>query len=108
MKNPQDCVENFRRHYLSARDLMCERLDKLPSVFTYQKPGGSYWMFPKILTKEGEDSTSFCINLLKKAKVSTTPGISFGPTGQSHMRLSFCVPLEMINKAFDRMETYFK
>jgi aminotransferase len=104
----QDCVEQFRQHYLSTRNLMCERLDKLASVFKYQRPGGSYLMFPKILIKEGLDSKNFCIKLLKEAKVSTTPGIAFGPTGQSHLRLSFCVPHEMINKAFDRMESYFR
>ena len=42
------------------------------------------------------------------ANVSTKPGIAFGPTGEDHLRLSFCVPEEMINKTFDRMERYFK
>jgi aminotransferase len=107
LKGPQDCVDKFREHYLNARNLMCKRLDRLNSVFEYQKPGGSYLMFPKILLKEGEDSTSFCKKLLKEARVSTTPGIAFGPTGQSHLRLSFCVTEEEINKAFDRMEEYF-
>jgi aminotransferase len=107
LKGPQDCIDTFREHYLNARNLMCERLDRLNSVFEYQKPGGSYLMFPKILLKEGEDSTSFCKKLLKEAKVSTTPGVAFGPTGQSHLRMSFCVPEEEINKAFDRMEGYF-
>jgi aminotransferase len=45
--------------------------------------------------------------LLKEAKVSTTPGVAFGPTGEKHLRLSFCVTEEMINKAFDRMKMYF-
>ena len=108
LRGSQDCIEIFRQHYLSTRNLMCERLDKLPSVFTYQKPSGSYLMFPKILVKEGLDSKDFCMKLLKEAKVSTTPGIAFGPTGQSHLRLSFCVPHDMINKAFDRMEAYFQ
>ena len=107
LKGPQDCVDKFREHYLNARNLMCERLDRLNSVFEYQKPGGAYLMFPKILLKEGEDSTSFCKKLLKEARVSTTPGIAFGPTGQSHLRMSFCVPEDEINKAFDRMEEYF-
>jgi len=44
--------------------------------------------------------------LLLEARVSTTPGIAF--QGESHLRLSFCVPEEMIDKAFDRMETFFK
>jgi aminotransferase len=107
LKGPQDCIDKFREHYLNTRNLMCERLDRLNSVFEYHKPGGSYLMFPKILLKEGKDSTFFCKKLLKEARVSTTPGIAFGPTGQSHLRLSFCVTEDEINKAFDRMEEYF-
>ncbi len=107
LQGPQNCVNEFKNHYLSARNLMCERLDRLNHVFEYQKPGGSYLMFPKIKTDEGRDSTAFCKRLLREARVSATPGIAFGPTGQNHLRLSFCVPNEMINKAFDRMETYF-
>ncbi len=108
LKGPQDCIEDFRKHYLNTRNLMCEHLDMLASVFEYQRPGGSYLMFPKILLKEGRDSVSFCKRLLKEARVSTTPGIAFGPTGEGHLRLSFCVSEEEINKAFDRMEEYFK
>ncbi len=108
LKGSQDCIKDFRNHYLSARNLMCKRLDELDSIFEYQKPQGSYLMFPKILLDEGNDSTTFCKKLLSEAKVSTTPGIAFGPTGEKHLRLSFCVTEEMINKAFDRMERYFK
>ena len=107
LKGSQDCVKEYRDHYLNTRNLMCERLDKLNSVFEYQKPEGSYLMFPKILLKEGQDSITFCKKLLREAKVSTTPGIAFGPTGESHLRLSFCISEEEINKAFDRMENYF-
>lgn len=108
LRESQDCIKEFRQKYLSARDLMCDRLKCLDSVFEYQKPGGSYLMFPKILLKEGANSKTFCEKLLREAKVSTTPGVDFGPTGEQHLRLSFCVPEEMINKAFDRMEKYFK
>ncbi len=107
LQGPQDCVVRFREHYLATRNLMCERLDRLDSVFRYHKPGGSYLMFPRILPEAGRDSTTFCKNLLAEAKVSTTPGIAFGPTGQSHLRLSFCVSEQEVNKAFDRMEDYF-
>jgi len=107
LRGPQDCIENFRKKYLSARELMCRRLDEMGDVFRYQKPGGSYLMFPKILRDDGKDSTAFCKKLLGEAKVSTTPGIAFGPSGEGHLRLSFCVPEAEINKAFDRMEKYF-
>jgi aminotransferase len=106
LRGPQACVGEFCRHYRMTRDLMCQRLDALPDIFSYQKPGGSYLMFPRILVEEGKDSSAFCKRLLRKARVSTTPGIAFGPTGESHMRLSFCVPEETINKAFDRIERF--
>ena len=107
LQGPQDCVDTARRSYLLSRDLMCRRLDEFDSIFDYQKPAGSYLMFPRILTEEGKDSESFCKNLLIRARVSTTPGSAFGPSGESHLRLSFCVPEEMIDTAFDRMKEYF-
>jgi aminotransferase len=107
LQGSQECITQFREHYLHTRDLMCKRLDDLSSVFEYVTPGGSYLMFPKIIHPDGKDSMSFCKKLLQEAKVSTTPGIAFGPTGESHLRLSFCVPEEQITKAFNRMEKYF-
>lgn len=108
LKGSQDCIKEFRSHYLNARNLMCERLDRINSVFEYSKPQGAYLMFPKILIKQGKDSIAFSKDLLKNVQVSTTPGIAFGPTGEGHIRLSFCVPNDMINVAFDRMEKYFR
>ncbi len=108
LSGSQDCVTKFQEHYLSTRNLMCKRLDRLGSVFEYKKPMGSYLMFPRILVQGGNDSSTFCKKLLREAKVSTTPGVAFGPTGEGHLRLSFCVTNDMINKAFDRMENYFK
>jgi len=107
LEGPQDCVSEFRVYYQAARNLMCERLDDLDSVFAYQKPEGSYLMFPKILLEGGKDSMSFCKDLLKNGKVSTTPGIAFGPSGESHLRLSFCVSHDEINKAFDRIKALY-
>lgn len=107
LQGPQACVAEFRDHYRLARDAMCERLDGLDSVFSYQRPHGSYLMFPRILLAEGRDSMSFCRDLLMRGRVSTTPGVAFGPSGESHLRLSFCVSLEEINKAFDRIKDLY-
>ena len=105
IKSSQECVENFREHYKNARDLMCRRLDRLSHVFKYQTPKGSYLMFPKIKLEAGKDSLALAKRLLKEARVSTTPGVAF--KSESHLRMSFCVPEEIINKAFDRMEDFF-
>jgi aminotransferase len=105
LRGSQECVNAFRTHYKNARDLMCSRLDRLGRVFKYQTPKGSYLMFPAVTLSEGGDSLTFAKRLLKEAHVSTTPGVAF--KGESHLRMSFCVPEETINKAFDRMEDYF-
>ncbi len=107
LKGPKECIDEFRDHYEASRDLMCKRLDKLKGIFEYQKPRGAYLMFPRILLREGENSVEFCKKLLKEAKISATPGSAFGPTGESHLRLSFCLDEDYINKAFDRLEKYF-
>ena len=108
LKGPQDCVEEFRAKYSKLRDLMCERLDRIPSVFGYQRPKGAYNMFPKILLEEKQDSFAFCKEVLFDAKVSLTPGVAFGPTAEGHVRMSFCSSEEAINEAFDRMEEDFR
>jgi aminotransferase len=104
LRGPQDCVEEFRSKYERSRDLMCERLDGLSDYFDYCKPEGAYLMFPKVLIDGWkDDSGGFSKELLLKAKVSATPGVAFGPTGEGHIRLSFCLPEDMVNKAFDRI-----
>jgi aminotransferase len=107
LRGPQDCVEQFRMKYLAARDLLCRRLDGLAGVFSYQRPAGSYLMFPRIVSEEGRDSTAFALRLLREAGVSFTPGVEFGPSGEGHLRVSFCVPEEQIALAFDRLKRYF-
>jgi aminotransferase len=107
LEGSQDCVAEFQRHYLQWRDLMCSRLDRLASVFSYHKPRGSYTMFPRIEAEGGGDSAEFCLRVLNEAKVAMTPGSPFGPQGEGYARLCFCSSAETINEAFDRLDAYF-
>jgi aspartate/methionine/tyrosine aminotransferase len=88
------------------RELVCQRLDAVPHVFDYVKPEGAYYVFPKILALH-EDSFEFAIRLLEEAKVTVTPGSAFGPTGEHHIRMAYCVEDDAIDLAFDRIEKYF-
>jgi aspartate/methionine/tyrosine aminotransferase len=88
------------------RDLICRRLDALSHVFSYVRPEGAYYVFPRILAAH-EDSREFAIRLLEEAKVTVTPGGAFGPTGEHHVRMAFCVEDDTIDTAFDRLEAYF-
>jgi len=107
LQGSQACVAEFQEHYRLWGDLMCERLDRLEGVFSYQRPHGSYAMFPRIELAEGADSGEFCMNVLREAKVAMTPGAPFGPQGEAHVRLCFCSSGETIDEAFDRLEAHF-
>ena len=97
----------FENILAGRRELICQRLDKVPHVFTYTKPEGAYYVFPEIVA-DHENAYDFSLQLLHKAKVAMTPGSAFGPSGEHHVRLSYCVPDDMINLAFDRIEAFFK
>jgi aminotransferase len=88
------------------RDLVCQRLDRLSGIFSYVKPNGGYYVFPKVTGVES--SIEFAVRLLEEAKVITIPGSAFGPTGEGHIRLSFGAADEELNEAFDRIESWAK
>ena len=100
-------LAEFEGRLAKRRELICARLDALPHVFDYVKPEGAYYVFPRILA-EHEDSSAFSIRLLEEARVTVTPGSAFGPSGEHHVRMAFCVDDEVIEKAFDRIEAYFR
>ena len=102
----RDHLGAFRNELRKRRNLICERLDRMPHVFSYVRPKGAYYVFPRIETTQ-VNSEAFAIDLLDKASVCVTPGAAFGPSGEHHVRMAFCVSEDVINKAFDRMETYF-
>jgi aminotransferase len=88
------------------RKLICERLDRLPHVFDYVRPEGAYYVFPKVLVPH-DSSVRFARALLAEAHVTVTPGSAFGPSGEHHVRMAYCVDEDTINLAFDRMEAHF-
>jgi aminotransferase len=101
--------DRFIRHLVetldSRRKVICDRLDRLSRLFSYQRPRGAYYVFPRILL-DGMGSVALALRLLYEAKVITVPGNGFGPTGEGHIRLSFGSTEKEILEAFDRIESW--
>lgn len=106
LSQPSDHKQEFQKILLSRRNLIEERLNRVSHVFKSQKPEGAYYVFPKIVA-ENKNSKEFALDLLFNAKVTVTPGSAFGPSGEHHVRMAYCVDEDMINLAFDRIEEYF-
>ncbi len=107
LQGKMDHIAEFEDILASRRELIQQRLDRVPHVFEYVKPEGAYYVFPRIKA-EHKDSYDFSLKLLSEAKVALTPGSAFGPSGENHVRIAFCVSEDNINLAFDRIEGYFK
>jgi aminotransferase len=101
--------DRFIRTLVAALDkrrlLTCQRLDRLSGLFSYQKPQGAYYVFPRIVPAQN-DSITLALRLLHEAQVISIPGSAFGPTGEAHLRFSFGGTEDEINLAFDRIEQW--
>lgn len=106
LRGDRSHIPEFQRILAARRSLICERLDRVSHVFDYVAPQGAYYVFPRILV-DHEDSMEFSLRLLDEARVTVTPGAAFGRRGEHHVRMAFCVSEDVINTAFDRIETLF-
>ncbi len=106
LEGDQGHLGEFEAILDQRRKLICERLDAVPHVFQYVKPEGAYYVFPRVVAQHA-NSTEFARALLRDARVTVTPGRAFGPSGENHVRMAFCVSDDAIDLAFDRIEKRF-
>ena len=106
LTGPQDVVKDHKKWLKQNRDLICERLERLADLFSYIKPRGTYYVFPRFNLPI--KSIEFAKKLLYEAGVVTIPGVGFGPDGEYHLRLSFGSSPDEISKSFDKIETWWK
>ena len=97
----------FVKKFTESRKAICERLDHLPRLFSYYKPEGAYYTFPKYLNMK-MNSFKFAEKLVDEAHVITIPGSSAGPRGEGHVRMSFAADKSVIHQAFDRIDKFAK
>lgn len=101
----QDVVKHHVKWLAENRDTICFRLNQLSDLFSYVKPRGTYYVFPKYNLPI--TSIEMAKKLLFEAGVVTVPGIGFGSEGEYHLRLSFGSPKEDINRAFDKISKWW-
>lgn len=106
LSGPQEAVKHHQEWLSENRSVICKRLDELPDLFTYVKPRGTYYVFPRYNLLIS--SIEMAKRLLFEAQVVTVPGIGFGPEGEGHLRLSFGSSIKDINTAFDRISAWWK
>ena len=84
------------------RDYLVDRLNQIPGI-RCNVPQGVYFVFPDVRGL-GLDSVELAEHVLREGRVSVAPGTQFGPTGEGHLRISFCPSFESIKEGIDRFE----
>ena len=98
LNGPRDEVEAQRLKYQERRDVLCDGLEGLG----WERPNahGSMFVWAK-LPGGRTDSMAFCEELMDKAGVVVTPGASFGPSGEGHVRMALVLPPDQIALAVE-------
>lgn len=98
LNGPRDQVEAQRLKYQERRDALCDGLEGLG----WERPNahGSMFVWAK-LPGGRTDSMAFCEELMEKAGVVVTPGASFGPSGEGHVRMALVLPPDQIALAVE-------
>lgn len=98
LNGPRDEVEAQCLKYQERRDALCDGLEDLG----WERPNahGSMFVWAK-LPGGRTDSMAFCEELMEKAGVVVTPGASFGPSGEGHVRMALVLPPDQIALAVE-------
>ncbi|HLI46905.1 MAG TPA: pyridoxal phosphate-dependent aminotransferase [Geobacterales bacterium] len=85
----QRWLSDMLASFMRRRDILIDGLSSIPGLESVKPEGG--YSFLANIRKLGIDSRKFCIDLLKKKKVATTPMIAWGRDdfGHEHVRFVF-------------------
>ncbi|MDG6997820.1 MAG: pyridoxal phosphate-dependent aminotransferase [Nitrososphaerota archaeon] len=91
------------RQFEIRRKIVCESIDELG--WNMVKPMGAFYAFPSIGDYSG-NSFDFSINLLRKYRVATVPGSSFGAAGERHIRICYALEQDELKKALGLLRKF--
>ncbi len=110
LTGPQDEILAMREEFRRRRQLVVERVRKIPGFSLPHVPGGAFYVFPNISALIGThldgravaDGNAFADLILDAAQVAIVGGNDFG--APHHVRLSYATSIDNLNAAFDRIE----
>ena len=105
LRNAGADEERFRRLFRERRDHLLARLDDLPGI-SYVRPEGAFYVFPSYDVPLS--SIGFAQQLLEEERLALVPGVSFGPHGEGHVRISYSSPVEALDDGMQRLERFLE
>lgn len=98
----EELREKYIQEYKRRVEYAYKRLSSMPYLEVVQ-PKGTFYIFPNV-KKTGMDGKEFVEYLLENCQILASPGHLFGETGKDNIRMALTKNMDMLEKAFDRME----
>jgi len=96
----QSCVKQTCSAYERRRDVIIDAFDKIG--WEIKRSAGSMFVWAK-LPKGYDDSFAFAMKLVEETGVLVVPGVSFGKTGEGHIRIALVETEDRILEAARRI-----
>jgi alanine-synthesizing transaminase len=107
LKGSQGCVAEIRDTYQCRRNALCDGLNALG--WPVERPKGTMFVWARTPERyQNLGSLEFSKKLLNGAKVAVSPGIGFGPYGDSHVRFSLIENEHRIRQALRGIRRMFR
>jgi aspartate/methionine/tyrosine aminotransferase len=105
LTGPQSMVDQMMKIFQVRRERMINGLNAISGI-NCQVPEGAFYAFPNI-NSYGIPSKELSLRILDEAGVAVLSGTDFGPHGEGYLRLCYANSLENIERALDRLRTFF-
>ena len=103
LQNAEGDIVRFREELRRRRDLLFDLLTPIPGL-EVARPAGAFYLFPRY--RRPLSSVDFCNRLLDSEKLAVVPGVSFGPSGEGHFRISFTAPQASLEEGARRLQRF--
>lgn len=109
LRNSDTLLATFLDEYRARRNMTLAALDRMSAWLDYQTPKATYFAFPRVKDSVplARDSTRLAYDILDRAAVAVVPGVAFGPTGESHLRICYGRERDVLETGLARLESYF-
>lgn len=102
-------MDAYMEKVKQQRDYCLERIQAIEGL-EVESPGGAFYMFVRLTdTQWSQNDKQFVLQLLEEEHVLLVHGSGFSPAlGQGHVRLVYLPTIDVLEVAFDRIESFLK